>query len=68
MNGKLRKVWDALASKTVKKTIAYRSLSIITEFIGAYLITRNLEVPTLLMVWCIIAHTLIYVFIERRWK
>jgi len=69
MNVRKAPLWvgKAFRNKTFKKTFVYRFLSIVTEFIGAYLITRNLEVPTFLTLWCIMVHTFLYLLIERRW-
>ena len=56
-----------LKRKTLKKTIVYRVLSIVSEFIMVALVTGNLIAPTLITGGCLVVHTSLYYLVERKW-
>jgi len=53
---------------STKRIIAYRFLSIFTEFVIVYLATGSLLIPTITTPMCIFTHTGIHYLIEKKWK
>ena len=54
--------------QSTKRIIAYRVLSITSEFIVVLLVTGSLLIPSITTPICIVTHTGIHYFVERSFK
>jgi len=52
-------------NKALKKTIVYRTLSILSEFVIVYIATGSLLIPTVVTILCILIHTSLYYLVEK---
>jgi hypothetical protein len=53
---------------STKRILAYRTLSIGTEFLIVFFVTGSIVIPTITTPTCIVIHTLIHWGIERMIK
>jgi len=57
-----------LKSKVLKKTIVYRVISMVVEFLLSYIIIQKLIDSLLLIVTILLVNSIIYYSFEKLWK
>ncbi len=53
-------------NKTLKKTIIYRMLSILSEYLIVYAATGNFMVSGAVSLACLMVHTFLYYLVEKK--
>ena len=66
--GKRLKIKRFLSQKRGKRIVAYRILSIISEFIIIWLFTGSLIIPSIVAIACVVVHTGLHYLVESIWR
>ena len=64
----LQLIDKGLKSKALKKTIVYRVISMVVEFLLSYIIIQKLIDSLLLIVTILLVNSIIYYSFEKLWK
>ena len=64
----LQLIDKGLKSKVLKKTIVYRVISMVVEFLLSYIIIQRLIDSLLLTVTILLVNSIIYYSFEKLWK
>ena len=64
----LQLIDKGLKSKALKKTIVYRVISMVVEFLLSYIIIQRLIDSLLLIVTILLVNSIIYYSFEKLWK